>query len=81
VQGDGVGRDAGGGVCQVSTTIFRSALNAGLPITKWYAHSYRLLNYELHEWGPGFDASILQYGAKLADWPDFEFENNTDGWL
>jgi vancomycin resistance protein YoaR len=81
VQGDGVGRGAGGGVCQVSTTIFRAALNAGMPITEWYAHSYRLSNYERDGWAPGFDASILQDRGDPADWPDFEFENDTDGWL
>jgi len=81
VQGEGVGRDVGGGVCQVSTTIFRAALNAGMPITEWYAHTYRLPHYELDGWGPGFDASILQWGPNPAEWPDFEFENYTDSWL
>jgi vancomycin resistance protein YoaR len=78
---EGVGRDVGGGVCQVSTTIFRAALNAGMPITEWYPHTYRLANYELDDWGPGFDASILQFGPDPAAWPDFEFENYTSGWL
>ncbi len=32
----------GGGVCQVSTTVFRSALNSGLPILERNAHSYRV---------------------------------------
>ena len=81
VQGEGVGRDVGGGVCQVSTTIFRAALNAGMPITEWYPHTYRFPNYELDDWGPGFDASILQWGPDPAEWPDFEFENYTDSWL
>jgi vancomycin resistance protein YoaR len=70
-----------GGVCQVSTTIFRAALNAGMPITEWYPHTYRLANYEFDGWSPGFDASILQFGPDPAAWPDFEFENYTDGWL
>ncbi|MEJ7901493.1 MAG: VanW family protein, partial [Thermomicrobiales bacterium] len=81
VQGEGVGRDVGGGVCQVSTTIFRAALNAGMPITEWYAHTYRLPDYERDGWGPGFDASILQWGENPAEWPDFEFEIYTDSWL
>jgi vancomycin resistance protein YoaR len=81
VQGEGVGRDVGGGVCQVSTTIFRAALNAGMPITEWYPHTYRLPDYERDGWGPGFDASILQWGENPAEWPDFEFENYTDSWL
>lgn len=36
----------GGGVCQVSTTAFRAALNAGLPITERHAHAYRVSYYE-----------------------------------
>jgi vancomycin resistance protein YoaR len=31
----------GGGVCQVSTTLFRAVLNAGLPIIERRAHSYQ----------------------------------------
>jgi len=36
----------GGGVCQVSTTLFRAALNAGLPIVERKAHYYRVGFYE-----------------------------------
>ena len=36
----------GGGVCQVSTTLFRAALNAGLPIEERRAHAYRVSYYE-----------------------------------
>jgi vancomycin resistance protein YoaR len=77
-----VGRDIGGGVCQVSTTIFRAAIYAGMPITEWHPHTYRLTNYERDGWGPGFDASILQNEWQTPDqWADFRFENFTDGWL
>jgi vancomycin resistance protein YoaR len=77
-----VGRDIGGGVCQVSTTIFRAAIYAGMPIVEWHPHTYRLQNYEADGWGPGFDASILQNSWQSPEeWPDFEFENYTDGWL
>lgn len=31
---------AGGGICQVSTTIFRAAYAAGLPIVERYNHGY-----------------------------------------
>lgn len=58
----------GGGICQVSTTLFRAALNAGLPITERRAHSY-VVNY----YGkPGLDATI--YLPK----PDFKFQNDTN---
>jgi vancomycin resistance protein YoaR len=81
VQGEGVGRDVGGGVCQVSTTVFRAALNAGMPIVEWYPHTFRLPHYELDDWGPGFDASILQAGPDPDTWADFRFENYSESWL
>ncbi len=77
-----IGRDVGGGVCQVSTTVFRAAIMAGMPIAEWQPHTYRLSNYERDGWGPGFDASILQNSWQSPEeWPDFKFENYTDGWL
>ncbi len=48
----------GGGVCQVSTTFFRAALNAGLPIVERNAHAYRVGYYE-NDSKPGFDATIF----------------------
>ncbi len=36
----------GGGVCQVSSTLFRAILNAGLPVAERQAHSYRVGYYE-----------------------------------
>lgn len=75
------GRDVGGGICQVSTTVFRAALKGGFPITTWHPHTYRLSGYERDGWGPGYDASILQEGDDPAKWGDFKFENDTDGWL
>jgi vancomycin resistance protein YoaR len=77
-----IGRDVGGGVCQVSTTVFRAAIMAGMPIAEWQPHTYRLSNYERDGWGPGFDASILQNSWQSPEeWPDLKFENYTDGWL
>src|SRR5690348_6817985 len=42
VDGERIGRDVGGGICQVSTTVFRAAFRAGLPITEWHPHRYRM---------------------------------------
>lgn len=64
----------GGGLCQVSTTLFRAAMNAGLKITARTNHSYRVPYYERGV-GPGLDATI--YLPK----PDFKFFNNTSGWI
>lgn len=47
----------GGGVCQVSTTLFRAALNAGLAITERWPHSYRVGYYE-QDSPPGLDATV-----------------------
>jgi len=60
----------GGGVCQVSTTLFRAVLNAGLPITKRKAHSYRVSYYELNS-KPGIDATV--YSGEV----DLRFINDT----
>lgn len=64
----------GGGVCQVSTTMFRAALNAGLPIIERNAHSYRV-NYYEQDSGPGIDATI--YSPSL----DFKFKNDTNNYI
>jgi vancomycin resistance protein YoaR len=57
----------GGGLCQISTTLFRAALDAGLEITERRPHSYRVLYYE----PAGMDASVYN------PWPDFKFINDT----
>lgn len=62
--------DDGGGVCQVSTTVYRAALNAGLPITARTAHAYRVSYYEVNS-PPGLDATIYQPSV------DFKFKNDT----
>lgn len=60
----------GGGICQVSSTIYNAALKANLPIVERRRHSL-LVNYV----PPGLDATVV-YGFL-----DFKFENNTDGYL
>jgi len=61
----------GGGICQVSTTLFRAAIKAGLKITERQAHAYPVKYYG----APGFDATI--YAPK----PDLKILNNTAGHL
>ncbi len=60
----------GGGVCQVSTTVFRAALNTGLPITQRHAHSYRVSYYEQQSF-PGLDATVYPPNV------DLKFVNDT----
>lgn len=54
----------GGGICQVSTTLFRAALNTGLPILSRTAHAYRVHYYE-NDTGPGFDATVFSPSVDL----------------
>lgn len=57
----------GGGVCQVSSTVFRAAIYSGMKITERRNHSYPVQYYLPY----GMDATI--YIPK----PDFKFLNNT----
>ena len=76
-----IGQDIGGGICQVSTTAFRAALLAGLPIVELWPHAYRIEYYERDGWGPGFDASILQPAGDPFGGGDFRFQNPSDSWM
>lgn len=64
----------GGGVCQVSTTLFRAILNAGLAITKRLPHSYRVSYYELDS-KPGIDATV--YAGNT----DLRFTNDSPNYI
>jgi len=72
---DGATADGvGGGVCQVSTTLFRIAFWSGLPIRQRTAHGYRVAYYE--QGAPmGLDATV--YRPVL----DFVFGNDTASWM
>ena len=60
----------GGGLCQIATTLFRLALDAGLSVTERQNHSYVVGYY-----GPGLDATI--YGPH----PDLRFVNDTENYI
>lgn len=62
----------GGGLCQVSTTLFRAALNSGLKIVERQNHKYRVSYYEPPV---GMDATIYDPA------PDFKFINDTPGYI
>ncbi len=67
----------GGGICQVSTTAFRSAFYGGYPIIERNPHAYRVGYYEQgpNSPGPGLDATVFSPVA------DFRFLNDRDAWL
>jgi vancomycin resistance protein YoaR len=56
--------DIGGGICQVSSTLFNAVDNAGLKIVQRFSHSRKVPYIP-----PGRDATVSWYG------PDFEFMN------
>lgn len=56
----------GGGICQVSTTLFQAAYTMGLPIVERSNHSFYIDKY-----GLGLDATVSWGG------PDFRFSNDT----
>ncbi len=64
----------GGGVCQVSTTLFRAILKAGLPITERHAHAYRVGYYE-QDAPPGMDATTFVPTV------DLKFKNDTGHYI
>jgi vancomycin resistance protein YoaR len=71
IWGDQTVVGVGGGVCQVSTTVFRAAYNGGMPIVERYNHGY------IVDWygEPGLDATIFTPSV------DFRFRNDTGAHL
>ena len=81
IYGDQTIQGVGGGVCQVSTTLFRAAFFAGFPIAERHAHAYRVGYYEYDENGYknpnyiGLDATVY------VPIVDMKFTNDTPYWL
>lgn len=74
-------KGVGGGVCQVSTTLFRTVFNAGFPVVERYSHAYRVSYYEMTASGAvdpnlaGLDATV--YFPLV----DFKFKNDSPYWI
>ena len=71
IWGDRTAVGVGGGVCQVSTTVFRAALEGGFPFLERHNHGYVVSWYG----DPGFDATIY------TPYVDLRFLNDTDAHL
>lgn len=69
IAGDRTEEGLGGGICQVSTTVFRSLYRAGLPVLERSPHSYQVVYYKPQ----GLDAAIYQPTL------DLKFKNDTGG--
>lgn len=69
--------DEGGGLCQVTSTLYNAALYAGLEIVERSPHASQLPYIR-----PGMDATVW-YGdlATTADDLDMKFKNTTDGYI
>jgi vancomycin resistance protein YoaR len=71
----------GGGVCQVSTTLFRTVFFGGYPVVERYPHAYRVGYYELKADG-GYNTSLAGLDATVyTPLVDFKFTNDTPNWL
>jgi len=74
-------KGVGGGVCQVSTTLFRTVFFGGYPVVERYSHAYRVSYYEMDQSGSvdgnlaGMDATV--YFPLV----DFKFQNDTPYWM
>ena len=71
IWGDRTAVGVGGGVCQVSTTVFRAAYEGGFPLVERYNHGYVVDWYG----EPGMDATIFTPTV------DFKFRNDTNAYL
>ncbi len=67
IKGGTLEKDVGGGICQVSTTIFRAAYLSGLPIIERNYHSYHVRYYD----PLGLEATVF------GPWKNFKFLNDT----
>ena len=70
----------GGGVCQVSTTLFRTAFFAGYPIVERHAHAFRVFYYE--QTATSYDSDLAGLDATVY-FPlvDLKFTNDRPYWL
>jgi vancomycin resistance protein YoaR len=81
IYGDRTIEGVGGGVCQVSTTLFRTVFFGGYPVIERYPHAYRVGYYELKADG-GYNTSLAGLDATVyTPLVDFKFTNDTQNWL
>ena len=80
ILGDETIKGVGGGVCQVSTTLFRTVFYSGYPILERHAHAYRVGYYE--QTVSGHDTRLAGLDATVfVPLVDFRFQNDTPYWL
>ena len=73
-------KGVGGGVCQVSTTLFRTAFMAGFPVLERHPHAYRVGYYE--QTATGIDDKLAGLDATVfVPMVDLKFVNDSSYWL
>jgi vancomycin resistance protein YoaR len=76
IKGNKIIPEVGGGMCQIGTTLFRMAMNTGLPITQRRNHSLVVSYYaDPVNGNPGTDATL--YEPSL----DLKFVNDTGNYM
>ncbi len=77
IYGDRTIKGVGGGVCQVSTTLFRTVFFGGYPVVERHPHAYRVYYYEQNAAG-GIDTNLVGLDATVyMPVVDFKFKNDT----
>jgi vancomycin resistance protein YoaR len=80
--GDRTIKGVGGGVCQVSTTLFRTVFFGGFQIDERYAHAYRVYYYEQVNASGAINTNYAGLDATVyVPLVDFKFTNDTEYWL
>ncbi len=80
--GDRTIKGVGGGVCQVSTTLFRTAFFGGFQIDERYSHAYRVYYYEQANASGATNSNLAGLDATVyVPLVDFKFTNDTPNWL
>lgn len=69
IKADGLKPELGGGICQVSSTLFRAVMQSGMPIPTRRNHAFSVNHY----FPPGTDATVY------TPYTDFKFVNDTPG--
>lgn len=76
IVGKEIKKEVGGGMCQIGTTMFRMAMNAGMPIVERRNHSLVVQYYaDPVNGNPGTDATVYE------PYVDFKFANDTGNYL
>ncbi len=76
IKGREIKPEIGGGMCQIGTTLFRTAMNSGMPITERRNHSLVVSYYaDPVNGNPGTDSTLYEPSV------DFKFLNDTGNYL